>query len=282
MELGAKIAEGGSADIYEWGEGKILKLAKSKTSHYAMKREFDNHNMVRNLQLPTVQVYEMLSVDGRTGIVFEKFAGVTLLELLMQDLTAAELNRRKIKDHIQLFAQILHRIHQITKVNMPFTQRESLEYSINQVEMITNEEKDHICQLLNTFPEKQCLCHGDLNPGNVMIGNDGHYVIIDWMDASLGNPEGDLAEFIVMMRRAVLPQDVPKRAVEVFDSMREEIITIFMEEYTKLSGIAYEDVAPWLLPITARKLFATGIPEAEKQLLVQDVRKMLSEVQNRA
>ncbi|WP_370511428.1 MULTISPECIES: phosphotransferase family protein [Paenibacillus] len=38
---------------------------------------------------------------------------------------------------------------------------------------------------------KQQLCHGDPNPGNILL-RDHDTVIIDWNNASTGNPEADL------------------------------------------------------------------------------------------
>lgn len=281
MELGVKIAEGGCSDIYEWGEGKIVKLAKSNVDYYAMKREFDNHQIAYDSKLPTVKAYDLISLDGRTGIVFERFSGVTLKELLFRNLSAVEPDMDLTVELIQLSARCLYEIHRMTDVKTPYTQREHLQYSIQRAEYLTAEEKRLVIELLDTYPDRQCFCHGDPNPGNILRADDGQYVIIDWMDASVGHPAADLAEFIVMIRRAVLPDFLPEHAIRLFDTLRESIIKIFMDEYTRLSGITYDEVIPWLLPISARKLAADAISDAEKQLLIQDVRQAIRDIQSR-
>lgn len=48
-----------------------------------------------------------------------------------------------------------------------------------------------------------------------------------------------------------------------------------MDEYTKLSGITYDEVYPWISPVAARKLSADAISEAEKRLLVHVIRHYL-------
>ncbi|MBP2248416.1 hypothetical protein J2Z28_005099 [Paenibacillus xylanexedens] len=48
-----------------------------------------------------------------------------------------------------------------------------------------------------------------------------------------------------------------------------------MEEYEKLSGIGYADIEPWIAPVAARKLIADAISEAEKTMLVDEIRRRL-------
>ena len=42
------------------------------------------------------------------------------------------------------------------------------------------------------------LCHGDLHPSNVLLGRDGP-VIVDWFDASRGDPIADVARSSVTL-----------------------------------------------------------------------------------
>lgn len=41
------------------------------------------------------------------------------------------------------------------------------------------------------------LCHGDLHPGNVILGRAGP-IIIDWFDASRGDPAADIARTVLL------------------------------------------------------------------------------------
>jgi aminoglycoside phosphotransferase (APT) family kinase protein len=106
---------------------------------------------------------------------------------------------------------------------------------------------------------------------------DGKAVIIDWMNASIGNPEADLAEYVVMIRFAILPSYLPNELNVYFNSNRESIIKVFIDEYTSLSGITNDEVDAWIIPIAARKLSADAISEEEKTLLVNEIRIRLKE-----
>lgn len=79
-----------------------------------------------------------------------------------------------------------------------------------------------------------------------------------------------------MIKFAVLPPNTPHNVVSIFDSIRENIIKSFMDEYTLLTGITYDEVDPWITPIAARKLASDGISQEEKQLLLQEIRLRLS------
>ncbi len=176
---------------------------------------------------------------------------------------------------IRITARMLHEIHG-SNVSIPSSQRYDIQHSIQSVEYLTLAEKEAVITILDALPSKQLLCHGDPNPGNIMIRDDGTAVTIDWMNASVGNPEADLAEYIIMIRYAILPTSLPSRITEIFNSIREPIIDIFMDEYTKLSGVTYNEVSPWITPVAARKLSADAISEDEKNLLIQVIRRNLN------
>lgn len=84
-----------------------------------------------------------------------------------------------------------------------------------------------------------------------------------------------MAEYIIMVRYAILPSDFSVHAKDVLNETRELSISLFMEEYERLSGIGYADVEPWIVPIAARKLCADGISDEEKNLLVTEIRRQL-------
>jgi hypothetical protein len=44
-----------------------------------------------------------------------------------------------------------------------------------------------------------------------------------------------------------------------------------MDEYTRLTGITYDEVDTWIVPIAAKKLTSDGIDEEEKQVIVNEI-----------
>jgi aminoglycoside phosphotransferase (APT) family kinase protein len=277
-KLGNKIAEGGCSEVFEWENAeKIIKLAKANTNVESMRREFNNNRVAWEIGLPVAQPYEMLDIDDRPGIIFERVVGESMLDRFMKHLfqyaqADEDFLLMGIED-IRTTAQILSKIHNHSNLTMP-SQREYMKYSINRVDYLTPAEKESVIDYLDRLPVKRQLCHGDPNPGNILI-RSGKPVVIDWMDASIGNPEADLAEYIVMIRFGILPPGLPSKSVSYFDSLRETIIKVFIDEYTQLSYIPYDEIDSWIIPIAARKLFADAISDAEKEVLVHEIRRRL-------
>lgn len=283
-KLGGKIGEGGRSEVFAWEDGgsKLVKVAKANTDHEAMRREFDNNRIAWEHGLPVARPYELVEIDGRPGIVCERIYGESIMERFVKKalMPAQPAGTTGISDgeNIRVTARALYEIHQAA-IQLPCSQRSTMKYSIQSVDYLTLAEKEAVIALLDALPLKQQLCHGDPNPNNILIRNDGKAVVIDWMNASIGNPEADLAEYMIMIRYAVLPSELPSSISEFLDPMREAIIDVFMDEYSKLSGITYEEVYPWLVPVAARKLSADAISEEEKSLLVQEIRRSLKETQ---
>ncbi|NKI21566.1 phosphotransferase [Paenibacillus dendritiformis] len=282
-KLGGRIGEGGCSEVFAWEDGsKLVKVAKANTDMEAMRREFHNNRMAWEHGLPVARPYELVEIGGRPGIVCERIYGESIMERFVKKALKPTQPAGKIGipdgEDIRLTARALYEIHQAA-IQLPSSQRSTMIYSIQSVDYLTLAEKEAVIAILDALPLKQQLCHGDPNPNNMFIREDGQVAVIDWMNASIGNPEADLAEYMIMIRYAVLPSELPGSISEFLDPMREAIIDIFMDEYTKLSGMTYEEVYPWLVPVAARKLSADAISEEEKSLLVQEIRRSLRETQ---
>jgi len=281
-KLGNKISEGISSEIFEWENNeKIIKLAKTKTDHPAMLTEYLNSQAAWSNGLSVPQPFELVDVDGHPGIVFERIYGETLMErFINQLLNLSNIEDKRIKfnceDIIRITAKILSATHRKSIQNMP-PQREWIIYSIKHAEYLTTSEKKLVIDILNSIPIKQQLCHGDPNPNNILI-RDNKAFLIDWRYASIGNPEVDLAEYIIMIRYTVLPTNIPSEITNYINSIREEIIKVFIDEYTKLSDITSEDIDSWIIPMAACRLSANIILKAEKKLLVAEVRRRLRNI----
>lgn len=277
--LGNKIGEGGCAEVFEWEDGsKVVKLAKPNTITAALEAELHHCRIASACGLPVPKPYDLVNVEGRAGIVFERIDGETIMKRFVEK--AVEQSKlpefRPTGDFVnaRITAQLFHQIHSHSVDHMP-SQRENIKHNIVEEQYLSEAEKAAVIAQLDQIPMKQQLCHGDPNPGNILL-RDQDAVVIDWSNASTGNPEADLAEYIIMIRYAILPPHLPHEATVVLNATRESSIHVFMEEYEKLSGIGYADIEPWIAPVAARKLIADAISDAEKTLLVNEIRRRIS------
>jgi uncharacterized protein (TIGR02172 family) len=273
MKLGKKIGEGGNSEVFEWeNKNRVIKLAKPNTNLSDLEREFKNNQIAWEMGLSVPQPIEIVEFDHRPGIVFERIFGETLKERLFKNLIKHNtVDQPKIDwNDVRYTARLLSEIHSLSHDEIP-PQRNFLKRQILSVDYLREDEKEKVIGILDSLPIKNQFCHGDPNPNNILM-NDGSPVLIDWNNATNGNPETDIAEYIIMIKYAILPPDTPRIVVKHFDSIRETIIKIFMDEYTLLTGTTYDEVDPWIVPIAARKLSADAITEEEKELLVKEIR----------
>ena len=49
------------------------------------------------------------------------------------------------------------------------------------------------------MPKHTKLCHGDFNPSNIIVGDDGKLYVIDWVHASQGNASADVARTYLLL-----------------------------------------------------------------------------------
>jgi hypothetical protein len=54
---------------------------------------------------------------------------------------------------------------------------------------------ERACRDLARRGEQETIVHGDFHPGNALIDDDGHAVILDWSDACIGHPSVDRCLF---------------------------------------------------------------------------------------
>ena len=278
MMIGKKIGEGGTSEVFEWGNNQVIKLAKPNTDVSALQREFKNNLTVWRMGLPVPKPFEVVEFNHRPGIIFERVDGESIKERLFK-IIIGEID---IKNpgidwtDIRVTARLLSELHKLSNDDIR-PQRDFLKRQIRSVDYLSEDEKEDVIRFLDRLPEKNQICHGDPNPNNILISSGGP-VFIDWNDATIGNPESDVAEYIITIKFAILPSETPQIIVKAFDSIRETIIQFFIDEYTLLTATTYDEIEPWIIPIAARKLTADAISDEEKQLLVKEIRKRLEKI----
>ena len=91
------------------------------------------------------------------------------------------------------------------------------------------------------MPQTERLCHGDFEPENLILGEDGEIWILDWSRASQGNPEADAAKtwlrFMINGDPAVegtkaqanVDEDLARRIEE---TIRQNIMLVEVPQYS--------------------------------------------------
>ena len=84
MEIGNIIGKGYTADVYEYGEKKVIKLFHTGLSISAIENEYNNAMVIKDMPFNKACAYDLLSYQGKKGIVYDKIEGELLLDWVLR------------------------------------------------------------------------------------------------------------------------------------------------------------------------------------------------------
>ena len=77
------IGQGNTAEIFEWGSDKILKLYRHGLPDDLCVYEFEITRYAYETQKNAPKPFEIIHIDGRIGAVYERLCGKTMLKLML-------------------------------------------------------------------------------------------------------------------------------------------------------------------------------------------------------
>ena len=271
-DLGNPIASGRTAEIYLWDKGHVLKLFYDWVALERIEAEAQISRRVCETGLPVPEVGEMIRVNNRTGLIYQRISGTSMFKMAQrQPWNVIRYLRRSAELQVQIHS------HSIS-AGLP-SQRQILEGNIRQAVGLPERLRAKALAALEAMPDGDRLCHGDFWGGNILMTARGE-VIIDWNRASYGNPLADLARttnaamaFLRtnQIRRAFLSYGKSKLS-QVKNSLLRTIVRVTYPVYTRryfqLCPGGEEEYRRWL-PIIAAARLVDEIPELDGMLIAQ-------------
>lgn len=199
MQIGKLLGVGNTANIYEWEEDKVLKLFHKGYSEEAVRKEYNNAISIEDLKFLKPKAYEMISYNGRKGILYDKVKGESLQDWIMRT------------GNMSLCAYYMSKLH-----------KEIIQNDIQDVPYYKDFLKNHIpgsmsadnrkelLEMIDNLADGNTLCHGDLHPGNIQI-SEGQIYVIDFMNVCQGNYLYDIARTVFLVEYTPVPAEVPNR-----------------------------------------------------------------------
>lgn len=134
------------------------------------------------LNIPKIKAVTM--IDGKWAIVSEYIKGKTLDRLM-------EENPDKKHEYMEMFVDLQIKVQSCTCPLLPKL-KDKMSRKISQADLDATTRYD-LHTRLEGMPKHNKLCHGDFNPGNIIITDDGTPYILDWSHATQGNASADVA-----------------------------------------------------------------------------------------
>jgi len=252
--LGRVIARGRTAEIYAWRSRWVLKLFHSWMPLAAVQNEAEIARAVHASGLPVPAVGDIVQVNDRWGVVYERVAGDSLL---------SSLSRRPWRA-LAAFRELaaLHRqVHARVVPGLP-SLKERLAGKIARAALPTESIRACALDRLAGSPDGDSLCHGDFHPDNVLVTVAGP-AIIDWIDAAHGDPAADVARTLLLLSGGAPPPGV--RFGPPMAALRKTAQWMYLQDYERHCPGIRDRARSWL-PVVAAGRLSEGIREEQAQL----------------
>ncbi len=242
MELKKLISDGDKVQVYEC-DGNAVKVFKDPHEPKSViLYEALTHTRVEETgypRIPTLQ--EVRNIDGKWAVSYQFIKGRTLAELLHDEPDKAD-------EHLSLMADLQIEINSCRSAKLSRL-KDYLKRSIDTLDVIDDVKKYELLTKLEAMPKHVKLCHGDFIPENIIVSDDGVYVV-DWLKAKQGNASADIA----------------KTYLRFCLSHRTEYAEKYLKLYCSKTGTSVKYVHDWL-PIIAAAQLKFKRPE-ERELLL--------------
>lgn len=200
-----------------------------------------NQARVENIGINVPKVLGVQTIDGKWSIVSEFIEGKTLAQLM-------EENPAKKDEYLEMFVDLQIKVH-AAKCPLLNKLKDKMNRKISETTLDATTRYE-LHTRLEGMPKHNKVCHGDFNPSNIIIKDDGTAYIIDWSHATQGNASADVARTYLLF---CLNND-------------KETADKYLDLFCKKTDTAKQYIQKWL-PIVAASQSVKGKEEEREFLL---------------
>lgn len=234
------LAERKTKTVYK-ENNRTIKLFIENYSKSNILNEALNQARVEETGLNIPKLLEVTKMENRWALISEYIEGKSLDELMNE-------HPEKQEEYMNMFIETQLNILS-KKSPMLNNLKEKMKRKIAETDLSDTIKYD-LNTRLESMPKHNNVCHGDFNPSNIIIKEDGTAYIIDWAHASQGNSSADAARTYLIFN------------LEGKKEKAEEYLNKFSEK----SGIEKKYIQKWIPIVAAAHLSKAS--EEEKTFLI--------------
>lgn len=235
------IAERKTKTVYKDSDKTIKLFVENYSKADILNEALNQARVEEGTTLNVPKLLEVTRIDGRWGLVSEHIEGTPLNKLM-------EEHPEKEEEYLNLFVDtqikiLSNSVPLLNRIKDKF--RRKLSNAVN----IDENTRYELMQRLEGMKNHTKLCHGDFNPSNVIIKENGEVYVIDWSHVTQGNASADAARTFLLF------------SIEGKSELAEKYINLFSEK----SGIEKTNIQRWI-PIVAATQMTKGKEEEQEFL----------------
>lgn len=183
MKLDRMIAVRNHKTVYRDGN-LCLKVFDKAYSKADVLNEALNQARVEETGLNIPKIHEVALIEGKWTIIMDYIKGKTLAEIMQK-------NPEKKDEYLEMFVNLQLEVQ--SKTSPLLTKlKDKMNRKISQTTFDATTRYE-LHTRLDGMPKHNKLCHGDFNPSNIIIAEDGTPYILDWSHVTQGNASADVA-----------------------------------------------------------------------------------------
>lgn len=230
-ETKTELVRRGNKVVYDLGD-KIAKVFNETKPVSDVFNEALNLARINECGIRSPKALEVTKLEGDEAgwaLITTKIPGVTLAEKI-------EAEPQRFGEYLEQFVDLQIEIHGYTS---PLLNRQGDKYArmINSLEAINATTRYNLLERLDGLKKGTAVCHGDFNPSNVIVSEDGTLSVCDWAHATQGAPAADVAMTYLL-----------------FSLTSKEQAEAYLDTYCERADMAKQIVRQWLPVIAASEL----------------------------
>ena len=230
-ETKTELVRRGNKVVYDLGD-KIAKVFNETKPVSDVFNEALNLARINECGIRSPKALEVTKLEGDEAgwaLITTKVPGVTLAEKI-------EAEPQRFGEYLEQFVDLQIEIHGYTS---PLLNRQDDKYArmINSLEAINATTRYNLLERLDGLKKGTAVCHGDFNPSNVIVSEDGTLSVCDWAHATQGAPAADVAMTYLL-----------------FSLTSKEQAEAYLDTYCERADMAKQSVRQWLPVIAASEL----------------------------
>ena len=227
MTFDRVIAVRNTKTVYRNGE-ICIKVFNEGYNKSEIINEALNHVHMEETRMPVPEFLEVRELDGKWSLVTRYIKGKTLASLMKENPDDIEKYISRFVDiHIDIMGRKCKHLNRLT---------DKLNSRICDAKLDATVRYD-LHARLEEMPKRENICHGDLDPSNIIITDDDEAYIVDWSNVCKGNMQADVANTYLIL---------------LLD-YSEEMAEAYVNDFCEKMNMNRDKIEQWLPIIAAAK-----------------------------